>query len=156
MTVTEAERHELRQELGAVMGEGAVNTLMDSLPPMDWRELATKTDLATLEERMNARFDALRVEMGAKFTAMDAKFDAKFAAVGAGFTAMDAKFDAKFEAVEARITDVGAEAKIDMAKLTRDVAKQTYVVLAGTVATVVAALTPVYLALFSGGAPGGG
>ena len=62
MTVTEAERHELRQELGAVMGEGAVNTLMDSLPPMDWRELATKTDLAALEERLDTRFE--RIDTG--------------------------------------------------------------------------------------------
>ena len=69
MTVTEAERHELRGELGAVMGEGAVNTLMDSLPPMDWRELATKTDLAALEERIDTRFerlDARFIEMRAE------------------------------------------------------------------------------------------
>ena len=144
MTVTEAERHELRGELGAVMGEGAVNTLMESLPPMDWRELATKTDLAALEERMNVKFDALRVEMGAKF----AEVAAGFTAVGAGFTAMDAKFtemDAKFKAVEARITDVGAETK-------RDIAKQTYVVLAGVVAIATPFYIALVMALFSGGA----
>ena len=157
MTVTEAERHELRGELGAVMGEGAVNTLMDSLPPMDWHELATKTDLAALEERMNVKFDVLRVEIGARFTAMDAKFaevTAGFTAVGAGFTAVDAKFtemDAKFKAVEARITDVGAETKKDIAKLTRDIAKQTYVVLAGTVAIASPFYVALFVALFSGG-----
>ena len=157
MTVTEAERHELRGELRDVLPEGAVNTLMDSLPPMDWRELATKTDLAALEERMNARFDSLRVEMDAKFTAVDAKFaevtagftavTAKFTAVGAGFTAMDAKFtemDAKFKAVEARITDVGAETK-------RDIAKQTYVVLAGVAAIATPFYIALVMALFSGG-----
>ena len=151
MTVTEAERHELRGELGAVMGEGAVNTLMESLPPMDWRELATKTDLAALEERMNVKFDVLRVEMGAKFTAVDAGFTA----VAAGFTAVDAKFtemDAKFKAVEARITDVGAETKKDIAKLTRDMAKQTYVVLAGTVAIASPFYIALFMALFGGGA----
>ena len=136
MTVTEAERHELRGELRDVLPEGAVNTLMDSLPPMDWRELATKTDLAALEERMNARFDSLRVEMDAKFTAVDAKFTA----VGAGFTAMDAKF----ETVEARITDVGAEMK-------RDIAKQTYVVLAGVAAIATPFYIALVMALFSGG-----
>ena len=30
---------------------------MDSLPPMDWRELATKADLADLEQRLDTRFD---------------------------------------------------------------------------------------------------
>ena len=99
MTATEAERHDLRQELGAVMGEGAVTTLMDSLPPMDWRELATKTDLAALEERLDTRFERI-----------------------------DARIDKR-------------------------IAKQTYVILVGTMATVAAALTPVYLALFT--APAG-
>jgi predicted unusual protein kinase regulating ubiquinone biosynthesis (AarF/ABC1/UbiB family) len=49
-----------------MMEEEHVTTLMDSLPPMDWRELATKTDLAALEERMNARF----TEVDARFTEM--------------------------------------------------------------------------------------
>jgi hypothetical protein len=141
MTVTEAERHNLRAELGAVMGEGAVATLMDSLPPMDWRELATKTDLAALEGRMNTKFDALRVEMDAKFTAVDAKFTT----------------------VEARITDLGGEMKNDVAKLTHDVAKltrgmarQTYVLLAGVAAIAAPFYIPLFMAMFSGGSGGGG
>ena len=99
---------------------------------------------------MNVKFDVLRVEMGARFTAVDAKFAevaAGFTAVAAGFTAMDAKFtemDAKFEAVEARITDVGAETK-------KDIAKQTYVVLAGTVAIASPFYVALFMALFSGG-----
>ena len=32
---------------------------MDSLPPMDWHELATKDDLADLEERLDTRFERL-------------------------------------------------------------------------------------------------
>lgn len=98
MTATEAERHDLREELRDVLPEGAVRTLMDSLPPMDWREFATKTDLAALEERL----------------------------------------DTRFERVDARID--------------KRIAKQTYVILVGTMATLAAALTPIYLALFSGGA----
>jgi hypothetical protein len=148
MTVTEAERHNLRTELGAVMGEGAVATLMDSLPPMDWRELATKTDLAALEERMNTKFDALRVEMCAGFTAVDAKF-----------TEMDAKFTAvhaKFKTVEARITDLGGEMKNDVAKLTRGMARQTYVLLAGVAAIAAPFYFPLFMAMFSGGSGGAG
>ena len=75
MTVTEAERHELRQELGAVMGEGAVNTIMDSLPPMDWRELATKTDLAALEERLDTRFERIDT----RFERIDTGIDKRIA-----------------------------------------------------------------------------
>ena len=143
MAVTEAERHNLREELGAVMGEGAVNTLMDSLPPMDWHELATKTDLAALEERLDTRFE----RMDTKFDGLRVEMDAKFTEVAAGFTAVGAAFtevDAKFKAVEARITAVGGETK-------RDVAKQTYVILAGAVAIAAPFYVALFMALFSGG-----
>ena len=42
MAPTEAERLNLREGLGDVPDEGAVTTLMDSLPPMDWHEPATE------------------------------------------------------------------------------------------------------------------
>ena len=151
MAPTETERLELREGLSDVLEEGPVTTLMDSLPPMDWHELATKTDLAALEERMDtkfervdAKFDALRVEMDARFTEMDARFTE----VAARFTEVDAKFeavDAKFDAVEARITAVGGETK-------RDMAKQTYVILAGVAAIAAPFYVALFIALFTGGA----
>ena len=57
MSPTEAERLNLREGLGDVPDEGAVTTLMDSLPPIGWERLATKEDLANLEERIDARID---------------------------------------------------------------------------------------------------
>ncbi len=84
MAPTEAERLELREGLRDVLGEGPVTTLMDSLPPMDWHELATKTDLAALEERLDTRFEGV---------------EAGFKGLEAGFKGVDARF----EAVEARI-----------------------------------------------------
>ena len=70
MAPTEAERFELREGLRDVLEEEHVTTLMESLPPMDWHELATKSDLAALEERMNARFEGL----DARFERVDARF----------------------------------------------------------------------------------
>ena len=137
MAATETERHDLREDLRDVLPEGAVRTLMDSLPPMDWRELATKTDLAALEERLDTRFE----RMDTKLDGLRVEMDAKFTAVGAAFT----EVDAKFKAVEARITAVGAETK-------RDVAKQTYVILAGAVAIAAPFYVALFMALFSGGA----
>ena len=155
MTPTETQRHELRTRLSDVLPEGPVLTLMDSLPPMDWRELATKSDLAALEERIDAKFEridakfevvdvrleALRTELGAKIdtglTALSAKIDT-------GLTDLNAKFegvDAKFEVVDARFERV--EARID-----KRIALHTYVMLVG----VAAMMTPIYLALFAGGA----
>ena len=51
---------------------------------MDWHELATKTDLAALGERMDAKFE---------------RIDTRFEAVNSRFEGVDAKFNA----VEARI-----------------------------------------------------
>ena len=91
MTTTETKRFRLRERLHDLMEEEHVTTLMDSLPPIGWERLATKDDLADLEQRLDARID-------------------------------------------------------------KRIAKQTYVILVGVATTVAAMLTPVYLALFSGGA----
>ena len=86
MTTTETKRFRLRERLNGLMEEEHVTTLMDSLPPIGWERLATKEDLADLEERIDARID-------------------------------------------------------------KRIAQQTYVILVG----VAAMITPIYLALFSGG-----
>ena len=116
MTPTEAQRFELHEKLIEVLKEKATATLMESLPPMDWNELATKEDLGVLrkdlealEVRVNTRFDSFRVELGAK--------------------------------IDTGLAGVRGEMKLGFAR-------QTYVILAG----VAAAITPIYIALFTGAA----
>ena len=104
---------------------GQVTTLMDSLPPVDWHELATKTDLAALEERMDARFEVVDVRLEALRTELGAKIDT-------GLTGLNAKIDTG-------LADVRGEMKSSFAK-------QTYVTLVAFAALV----TPIYLALFAG------
>ena len=58
MTTTETKRFRLRERLNGLMEEEHVTTLMDSLPPIGWERLATKEDLADLEERLSTRFNA--------------------------------------------------------------------------------------------------
>ena len=94
MATTETKRFRLRERLHDLMEEEHVTTLMDSLPPIGWERLATKDDLAALEERLDTRFERI-----------------------------DARIDKR-------------------------IAQQTYVTLVG----VAAMITPIYLALFSGGA----
>ena len=132
MTPSEAQRLQLYEELVKKFGDEPAMTLMESLPPVDWHELATKDDLAGLEERVNAkfevvdaRFDALRVELGAR--------------IDTGLTGLGAKIDTG-------LADLRGETKLDMARLTRDMARQTYVILAGLAAII----TPIYIALFTG------
>ena len=132
MVPTEVERFELREGMRNVLGEGQVTTLMDSLPPMDWHELATKTDLAALEERMDARFEVV----DARFEVVDVRLEALRTELGAkidtGLTDLNAKIDTG-------LADVRGEMKSGLAT-------QTYVILA----TLAAAMTPIYLALFTG------
>jgi len=140
MVPTEAERFQLREGMRNVLGEGQVTTLMDSLPPMDWHELATKTDLAALEERMDARFEVVDVRLEALRTELGAKIDTGLAEVRGelrlGLTDLNAKIDTG-------LADVRGEMKSGLAT-------QTYVILAGLAATLAAAMTPIYLALFTG------
>ena len=143
MAPSKAQRLQLYEELVKKFGDEPAMTLMESLPPVDWHELATKDDLAALEERVNAkfevvdaRFDALRVELGARIdtglTGLGAKIDT-------GLTGLGAKIDTG-------LADLRGETKLDMARLTRDMARQTYVILAGLAAII----TPIYIALFTG------
>ena len=123
MTPGRAQRLQLYEELVKEFGDEPAMTLMESLPPVDWHELATKDDLAALEERVNARFEVV-----------DARFDALRVELGA-------RIDTGLAELWGEISDLRGETK-------RDIARQTYVILAGLVAII----TPIYIALFTGAA----
>ena len=54
MSVTEARRFELHQELQKILGVDVAHTLMDYLPPVGWNDLARKRDVEVVERRLNA------------------------------------------------------------------------------------------------------
>jgi hypothetical protein len=53
--------------------------MMEMLPPTGWADVATKRDLDALEERTDARFEALETTMNHRFDAMRFEFDGKLA-----------------------------------------------------------------------------
>ncbi len=63
MKKKEAKRYHLRQEAARSMDEEAAEELMDSLPPLDWTDLATKADVATMQERTDSSLGQLRQEV---------------------------------------------------------------------------------------------
>ena len=74
MTVDYRNRDQLYRSAVEVLGREEADTLMASLPPMDWSEIATKSDLAVLradlgalEDRMDLRFETLEHELTAMF-----------------------------------------------------------------------------------------
>ena len=72
MTINEQQRLRLHNALGSQIGEDMAGVLMNSLPPFDWDQVATKDDLRNLPTRdeMNMKF----AEMDVKFAGMDVKF----------------------------------------------------------------------------------
>ena len=94
MAVDERSRHQLYRRLEEVLGPEAATTLIEHLPPVGWADVATKHDLAALEERMELRFD---------------RIDDRFARIDDRFAYIEEKFDARFDAVNDRISAMGSE-----------------------------------------------
>ena len=93
---TEHSRMQLLQVLSEKLGPDAAAALMECVPPFPWTEIATKSDLNALEERMDLRLGRLEATFFGKFDHIDGKFDR-----------IDGKFEAlegKFEGLEGRLT----------------------------------------------------
>lgn len=75
MAIDERARYELHLKLEEVLGADEAATLMSHLPPVGWADVATKHDLAQLEERVNMRFDMV----DRRFDAMEERFEGKLA-----------------------------------------------------------------------------
>ena len=60
---TEDDRHELRLALERRLGPGPAATLMELLPPVDWSEIARRSDIAELRAELKVDIADLRVEL---------------------------------------------------------------------------------------------
>lgn len=90
MAVDERSRHELYRRLEEVLGPDAATTLIEHLPPVGWADVATKDDLAGIEQRMDLRFARLDERLEGRFDSIDERFNA----VNERFTAMDDRITA--------------------------------------------------------------
>jgi len=100
MVVDERSRHELYRRLEEVLGPEAAATLIEHLPPVGWADVATKGDLAVLEERMDLRFarvddrlDHMEQRFDARFDHFEQKYDERFDHI-------EQKFGARFDHIE--------------------------------------------------------
>ena len=58
MAVDERRRHLLYRRLEEVLGAEEAGTLMDHLPPVGWADVARRSDIEALEDRLSDRFEA--------------------------------------------------------------------------------------------------
>lgn len=61
MTVDDRTRLNLHRKLEAVLGSEEADTLMAHLPPVRWRDVATKDDLRSLEAVVRSEIAGVRV-----------------------------------------------------------------------------------------------
>ena len=134
MAATQAQRAALYTRLVDSMGDEAAETLMDQLPPSGWDQMATKDDLAGVEQRLQASLAVLAAETNAKFAESHTKLVESHAGL---LVAMHEGFA---QAAKERAEIIKAQA--EMIKVQ---AKQLYVI----VAAIVAATISIWIALFT-------
>ncbi len=58
MAIDERIRHDMYLGLEELLGPRVADALMEHLPPVGWADVATKRDLAALEDRLELKIDA--------------------------------------------------------------------------------------------------
>jgi hypothetical protein len=71
------DRPQLDCAAGAALGPDVADALMQHLPPVGWADVATRHDLAQLEQRIDLRFEALDERMDLRFARQDEHIDAR-------------------------------------------------------------------------------
>ena len=61
MAIDERSRHEMYLGLEQLLGPQVADALMAHLPPVGWAEIATKHDLAALEDRLELRMRGSKI-----------------------------------------------------------------------------------------------
>jgi hypothetical protein len=70
MTVDDRTRLQLHRRLEEVLGADEANTLMEHLPPVGWRDVATKQDLGVLRTDLTAEIGGLRSDLTAEIAGL--------------------------------------------------------------------------------------
>jgi hypothetical protein len=112
--IEERARHELYRGVEELLGTDRADTLMSLLPPVGWADVTTKTDLRSLDDRIDSRFS--RVD--AQFSRVDARFTAIEGRL-AGIEARLDGIDARFEQLEGRVSELESTLHRTMAQQTR-------------------------------------
>jgi predicted nuclease with TOPRIM domain len=164
---SEAERFTLHQTLRTLMPEAVADTLMSHLLPAGWSDVARASDIDALRTDTAQHFGNMRAETNAKFDNVDARFDAlrieidalradtkeKFDKIDARFEQLEAKLEVRFDKIDARFEQIEAKfdarfEKIDQ-RFDELASMKRYVITTGIaiIATICAAWSPLWFEL---------
>lgn len=85
MVVDERSRHELYRRLEEVLGPDAATTLIEHLPAVGWADVATRHDLAGLEQRIDLRFERVEERIKGAMSELRATFEHEMRTQSSGF-----------------------------------------------------------------------
>ena len=128
MPASEQRRLALRNRLIEVLGEEEAEVLMESLPPFDWHQLATKDDIKGTHKAIDALEERLRTEMNAGFTNLRTEMDGRFAMVEAEFKMLRAEnkeIRAEYKEIRGENKEFRGENKEFRGEMALQFAKQT-------------------------------
>jgi predicted nuclease with TOPRIM domain len=131
MPTDENTRLRIRQYFVEQIDEQAADAIMESMPPVPWTELATKSDLRDLETRLDERFEHIDERfdlMSGRFEQVNERFDLmngqfeqvneRFDLTGGQFQLLGERFDhlaAQFDGLGDQVANqlVGFEGTLD-------------------------------------------
>ena len=111
MTSHEQRRFRMRAALGEQLGDEVAESLMDSLPPFDWMQIATKDDIRRLEARLDGtdhQFASINHRLDNLSERLD-NVDQRFDNVDQRFEVVDTKFDLVDQRFDLLETKLGAK-----------------------------------------------
>ncbi len=141
MAATRQQRAALYTKLAENMGHDDADTLMEQLPPDGWENMATKDDLAGLEQRLTTAFTTALGEMNNKLVEGLAETNNR---ITEGLAALDIRLTEGLAALDIKLTKGLAEASTERAQMIRSQARQLLVI----VSTISAATISIWITLF--------
>ena len=138
--IKEGQRLALLNRLCEVLGEEEANTLIASLPPVYWEQLATKGDLAASEQRLgnemrsefakvHSELHSIRTETAAEFKSLRTETAAEFAKIYGELHSLRTETSAEFAKIYGELhsirTETSAEFKNVRSEMALQFARQT-------------------------------
>ena len=120
--ISEGQRLALLHRLCEVLGEEEGRTLMESLPDVHWRDLATKDDLKVTNKAIEATTKAIEATtkaIEANKTAIEASEQRLRAEMHAGFASIRTEMAAEFKTLRAENKEFQGQIALQLAKQTR-------------------------------------